>query len=486
MGAPGRRGTSAEKDLRRAALSAAAAAVALSSSVASANGRYPAAGQIAFDPAHPDTVLVRATYGLLLTTDAGQHWSWICERAVGYDGAEDPMMAFTADGTILAGLFEGLSSSHDSGCRWDLASGALAGHYIIDLSTERDDPSKAVLIISQSRGQDDAGANVYVAQLWETADDAQTWIQAGVDLPAGFVGLTVDTAPSDAQRVYVSGLSGAPDTVGVLERSDDGGATWQELPIPGSDGARLPYIAAVAPGDPDTVFVRVNGGSGDELVVTKDGGATWATVFQSQGSLLGFALSPDGATVAVGGEDDGLWTAPASTLAFTRASTIGVGCLAWAAAGLFVCGDELADAFTVGVSRDQGATFKPFLSVSQLCGPLSCAAGSDTAAVCPALWSMTRATLGGTTCTANADGGSPSASSASSTPSGGASSSGGGTSSYGGAGAGRGCGCGVAATTDWLPPALAIASIVLSSARRRRGATPHPPSQEQDDESPPR
>src|SRR5690242_6007758 len=82
--------------------------------VASANGRFPAAGQIAQGPASSDTILVRATYGLVLTRNGGQEWSWICEDAVGFGSAEDPMLAFAADGSILAGTFEGLSVSRDT------------------------------------------------------------------------------------------------------------------------------------------------------------------------------------------------------------------------------------------------------------------------------------------------------------------------------------------------------------------------------------
>src|ERR1700677_273630 len=76
---------------------------------ARANGRYPASSQLAVSPKDPSVMLVRATYGLLPSFDGGKTWSWVCEEAVGYDSEEDPTMAFTSDGTLLAGLFEGLS-----------------------------------------------------------------------------------------------------------------------------------------------------------------------------------------------------------------------------------------------------------------------------------------------------------------------------------------------------------------------------------------
>ena len=91
---------------------AAAAAVTLAGLPALANGRFPAAGQIVVDPSNPTHLLVRTTYGLNVSNDGGAHWSWICESAIGYGGTEDPMVAITADGTIIAGIFEGLSVTY--------------------------------------------------------------------------------------------------------------------------------------------------------------------------------------------------------------------------------------------------------------------------------------------------------------------------------------------------------------------------------------
>ncbi len=148
---------------------------------------------------------MRATYGILLSRDAGKSWSWICEGAVGYGNVEDPMMAFTADGTILAGIFEGLSVGQPDGCTWAFAPGGLADKYVIDLALEKADASPGVLIISNSVGQDAAGRPSSSPAL---ADRRQR--QGPGPRPASisrrsFLGLTADTAPSNPQRVYLSG-----------------------------------------------------------------------------------------------------------------------------------------------------------------------------------------------------------------------------------------------------------------------------------------
>jgi photosystem II stability/assembly factor-like uncharacterized protein len=441
----------------RLALSVTAASLAALSlaSPAHANGRYPAAGLIAIHPSKPDTILVRATYGSLLTKNGGQRWSWICEPAIGYGGFEDPMVSFTADGTILAGIFEGLSISHDLGCQWDFAPGGLSGKYVIDLAVDKVDPTKGVLIISNSAGQDDAGAPVFLTQLWETTDSGKTWAQAGVNLPKEFLGLTVDTAPSDAKRVYVSGRYGPPDYLGAIHRSDDRGATWQKLLIPGSDDVHLPYIAAIDPHDPDIVYVRLDGDPTDQLIVSKDGGMTWNKVYESKGDLLGFALSPDGATVAIGGDKDGLLTSPASSLAFTQASTVGVKCLTWSAAGIYACADEFVDGFTAGVSTDQGKTFTPIMHLAELCGPLECAADTSVGMTCTAAWPATQATIMAKPCDGSGGSGSTSGSGT------GGGGSGGGESS--------GCSCSLPAPEGSEAAAGAVVMLGIAGALARRG-----------------
>ena len=449
---------------RRAAVVGAAALCLSAPAVASANGRFPAAGQIALDPAAPDTILVRATYGLLLTRDRGKKWSWICEDAVGFGGSEDPMLAFAANGSILAGTFEGLSVSEDTGCDWGFVGQGLAGFYVIDLAMEKDDPSKGVLLAADTAG---------LTQLWETGDDGATWTQAGVNLPPSFVGATVETAPSDRNRVYASGRLGPPGypaLPGVIERSDDRGATWQPLFIPGSDDQNLPFVSGVDPKDPDVLYVRLDGNPTDQLVVSRDGGASWKKVFETKtpapgdtSDLLGFALSPDGSTVAVGGPKDGLWTAPTSTLAFSKVSTMSALCLTWSTDGLYGCADEIADEFTAGISTDQGKTWTPLLHLAGLCGPLACGAESGVTKLCTDLWPLVAPGIGAPGC----DG--ASSSSASSGP-GGADAGGSGSGGGSGSSSGRGCACEVACGTTAGLGSLAAALLGAAglAARRRR------------------
>lgn len=442
-------------------LGSAAAFVLAASFVAApalANGRFPAAGQISVDPSDPNHLVIRTTYGLTVSTDHGAHWSWICEAAIGYGGTEDPMMSIMADGTLIAGIFEGLSTSHDKGCQWDFAQGGLKERYVIDLATEQATPKNAVLLISNS-----VGGSMFLTQLWETKDNAKTWTVAGVDMPVDFLGLTLDAAPGNSQRVYVSGRYGKPGYEGAIERTDNRGATWQKLLIPGSNDTSLPYIGGIDPQNPDVVYVRLDTPKADKLVVTKDGGATWKDVFTGTGNLLGFAISPDGATVAVGGDTDGVWTAPASTLAFTQVAKIGTKCLTWTAAGLYACADEFVDGFAAGLSTDQGHTFTPVMHLQVLCGPLECAATTTSGATCPDAWGATKLTIGGATCEGSTSSGSTGAGTSSSAGAGTTSSSSGGSSSS----SDGGCSMSAPAAAGSVVPGLILAGAALARRRRR-------------------
>ena len=146
--------------------------------------------------------------------------------------------------------------------------------------------------------------------------------------------------------------------------------------------------------------MRVPGETADAMLVTHDGGTTWTTAFQGTGGLLGFALSPDGATILVGGAKDGLWRASTSDLTFAKVSPLGVLCLAWASPGVYACADEATDGFTVGLSTDEGATFTAVMHRADLTGPLACDAGTSVGAQCPALWPATECVIGAASCDA--------------------------------------------------------------------------------------
>jgi MYXO-CTERM domain-containing protein len=424
------------------------AALVCATRPAGANGRFPRAGVIAVDPSDPGHIVVRATYGLLSTADGGKTWSWVCEQSVGFSDNEDPMVAITKNGTLLAGVSHGLGVSTDRGCDWSLVGGELSDRYAVDLATEKNSPERAVAILSNG-----IGGGKFDTTVFESADDGATWSQAGVSLPEDFYGLAIDAAPSDTNRLYASGRSGAPDYLGVIERSDDRGKTWQRFAIPGATEQSPPFLSAVDPNDPDVLYVRLDSAEADVLVVSRDGGLSWETAFEGNGPLLGFALSPDGKKVAVGGDKDGIRMAPADTLVFEKVSDLGAKCLLWTSDAFYACGEELENGFTIGISKNEGKTFQALHHLGRIC-PLECPSETTTEQECPSQWGAVALTLDAESCDADPpDAGPPSSAAAS------------GSSNDGGR---EGCACNVAGGGALDGGFLFIAAALSVWARRRR------------------
>lgn len=421
---------------------------------AAANGKFPAAGQIVVDPGDPAQVFVRTTFGILVSRDAGQAFDWICESGAGYAGNVDPGIAVTGSGAVLAGISDGLLVGRDAGCGFALAGGAIAGQPIADVSVSKSDPTIAIALSSAATGN----------AVFLSMDDAATWTPAGAALPPTFRGLTLDAAPSDPSRIYVSGLDESAGNAAALARTLDAGATWEILPIPPA-GGRAPYLAAVDPVDPAIVYVRLDGTPGT-LLVSRDAGASWTSVFTIPGYIQAFALSPDGKTVLAGGRMDGVWRAPATTYAFERVSAMGVQCLSWSGADVYACGST----FAVGRSTDMGSTFTPLLRLECVRGPLACDAATTVGAKCPGEWPALRIKIGSMYCADGAGGSSGTGSTKSDTgaPTGG---SGGG----GGSGSPNGCACGVGSGSarggePEERSALAwvgVAALLMASRRKR-------------------
>lgn len=380
---------------------------------ASANGRFPNAGDIAFNRVDPAHLLLRTTYGFLQTRDSGENWSWTCEGALGIPfGEYDPPVGLTGDGTaVIAVSFDGFATSRD-GCTWAPTAAVVDGQLIRDM-TNLPDTTDGLLVMTSTHNPNYDRRAPYDNWIVETRDNARTWAMKGPPLPRNILVSTLEVAPSLPNRIYVSGTTyelpdgdaGMPFPRGVFMRSDDGGATWttthQSLP---TDRANV-FIAGVDPNNPDIVYTRVTHDENTReltaptiLRVTYDKGVTWRDLvttalpeFGVDKSMLGFALSPDGQKVVFGGLF-GVYEAqapvgPSSPFEYAEINTVQSRCLKWTSTGIYTCASEPYDAYTVGRSTDGGHTFKGlYRNVDDTC-PLQCEAGTSTANVCPREWS---------------------------------------------------------------------------------------------------
>jgi hypothetical protein len=269
---------------------------------------------------------------------------------------------------------------------------------------------------------DDAGLPLTYAQVFETTDNGKTFAALGTPIDPTVDVTTIDVTRTDPNRIYVSGTRGYGASKSAwLFVSHDKGATWSQSPItqfdPNSEAGI--YIAAIDPTNADRVYLRSAGtltGGQSRIFYTVNGGAAGGATFSLPGSLpadggftaaeammneingeiLGFAITPDGATAFAGTVQSGLWMAKTSDMQFKQVNAgLHVHCLQTRTTAqgteLWACGDILSG-FTLGVSTDNGATFKSKMQyVTSVCGPVECApnpggplgcGADDNASVC--------------------------------------------------------------------------------------------------------
>jgi hypothetical protein len=389
--------------MRRAPLASAVVCTLLClSTSAAAKGPFPASNQIIFSPNDKNLVVLRTSYGILPSRDDGATWGYICKSALGLDPTdpEDPSLALTANNSLLAGTSKGLDVSTDVGCNWTcIKQNGLEGQPIADLVVRPGNPASAVAI-TKTYVQTDGGPVTTVSQVYETTDNGATWTPTGIPIASNFVVSAIDVAKGDPNRLYVAATDPFDrPTMAALFVSTNKGATWtkQVLPAAQFDPSTedMIVIGAVDPNDSDRVYLRssgmLTGGQSRLTVVTRastTASFTTAKAFQVArakdgaitGELLGFALSPDGRKVYVGSQEDGLWVASASDLAFTKKSSIIVQCLAARGDELWACSAAVSG-FVAGVSTDDGAHFTPKMRlVGELTGPIACRANPSGAA----------------------------------------------------------------------------------------------------------
>lgn len=345
---------------------------------ARANGRFPTAQHVLVGPGETsDVIVLRTTFGLLVSRNGGGSFRWICEDSLFYPAVYgtvvplDPPAEITATGRVVYGYPDGLRSLTD-GC-------AFADHRAADMRNVTDLAANPAGTAMYAIQYDAAGQRSY---LFSVPTDTMNFRVRG----AAFAGVelsTVDGAPSNFDRVYLAGAT-LDGRAPVLYRSDDGGVTRRSIGTPAQLGDAA-FVSGVARNNPDVLFVRVNQGLGSVLLRTLDGGATFAAVAQTSDPMTGFALSDDAQTVWVGSVNDGLLRSTDGGATFARVNPLPVIGLRFHAGTLWACSDWLRT-FALGRSSDGGANFTRVLRFEDLEGPPVCTNPGENVTVCESRW----------------------------------------------------------------------------------------------------
>ncbi len=365
------------------------ALVAALPSVASANGRNPHTVSIHMRKGDAQSLYVGTTFGFAISNDGGCTFHWLCEQSIGYGGTWDPAYEVASDGAIFATTFEGLRVSRDGGCTFSTVPST--GNQWIDALTIG--PSGDVWIGTATT----AGMNDVLV----STDNGMTFSSRGM-ASAEKWWKSVAVAPSNAQRVYITGYQVAGTPAAYFYRSDNGGTDWTPSPLANVmyGGTPVLRVRAVDPANPDVVYLSSeasNPPSGDRLYRSLDGGATWTEVLATSASIhdvlvrdaqtVFVATQIRTATSLVGGPT---YKSSDSGASFTELSGVPqMACIAQDASGdLLGCGANWEPDFAaIARSSDGGATWTKQWRFIEMADALKCPAGTEQHDTCDvSLW----------------------------------------------------------------------------------------------------
>lgn len=380
--------------MRTRILIAALALAAVVPDEALANGRPPQSVKLRFRPGSDQDMLLGVTFGLMLSHDNAATWRWICESAVGFEGTFDPDYEYSASGAIFATTFDGLRFTRD-GCVWSPVPSPLDTWLVTQVAIGPNgtlfagaaDPVRGSGIF---RSTDDGASWQPTASMMQTFD----WFE------------TLEVAPSDPQRVYVTGyrLSSGQPRARLLFRSLNAGGNWEQLQTTAFVGTEFSdlRLMAIDPTNPDVVYMKLTfatKGIADALFRTDNwsrpttqGGPTWTRVLQVEASITAVTVRDNGEVWAAT-QTQGTHKSTDGGNTFTQVPglTFEAACLEERRSddSLWMCANHLPpDLMALGRSPSGAAgSWEVKLQYKDIVAPVRCPAGNDQHDDCEAnLW----------------------------------------------------------------------------------------------------
>jgi photosystem II stability/assembly factor-like uncharacterized protein len=152
-------------------------------------------------------------------------------------------------GTVYGGVFK----SSDRGMSWEAANQGLGNLFVHSLAV---DPQNGNTVY----------AGTYGEGVYKSPDGGETWFPANHGIAPRSIVYTLAINPVNPQVLYAGTRIQGTTYTGILYRSLDGGASWENTLEFGSDWV---YSAAVNPASPNIVLVATH--SGGPLISTQSG-----------------------------------------------------------------------------------------------------------------------------------------------------------------------------------------------------------------------
>jgi hypothetical protein len=346
---------------------------------------------IQFGRGSDQEIVVGTDFGMLRSRDGGATWRWFCAQAVRYAGQFAPRYAVSSTGAVFATTFDGAAVMRD-GCSFDATP--VGTTFVASLAIS---PSGAVHLASSSGG---VPGDV---KIYTSTDDGVTFPTTADPGMAADWWESIVVAPSNAQRVYLSGYRfNGQQKEHLLFWSDDGAASFLSLATTAfvtSVNSKID-IVGVDPTDANRVYATVdytNGNSGVDLYRSDDAGTSWTKIL-TMDSKMAFVARANGEIVAATklevakvSKDRGATWAPIGC-------ALHISCLAENAAGeLWACTHNYSD----GTPSDGFGLMKTIdlvvwtgvLSFEDVAGPASCPSGTIETDTCEGQWPALQSNL---------------------------------------------------------------------------------------------
>jgi MYXO-CTERM domain-containing protein len=340
-----------------------AAAVLVSTSwtaVARADGAFPDSQSILTPAQLPNETLLATNFGLVMSFDRDQTWTYSCEQdlsqfAILYSMGAAPL------NRIYAVSQSGAIYTDDTSCTWHASTG-MGAAAASDVFADPTNVNRVLAVTSMTNG--DAGALYMVV---ESSDAGTSFSQVRYTAAAGDRITGVEIARSNPQTIYLTLTSGAAYTPKVAVSTNGGGSwTLHDLSASLPSGTFSIYLVSVDPSDPQKLILRVGSSAGQALAISSDGG-TSATVPLSfpGGVFTAFARMDSGSLIAGGAvgtsnvayrstDNGATWPAlPPVPFTFKGMSARGK--------KLYAALSNMTDFYAIETSSDEGMTWDPLL-----------------------------------------------------------------------------------------------------------------------------
>ncbi len=357
-------------------------ALALLPCPALADGALPDSLALVLPADRPQEIIAATNFGLLVSTDDGAHFDWICEQAIGTNAYLYQVGPAPQD-VLYALSLDGLSYSTDDGCSWqhgDLGPSVIA----LDVFPAADDANRVFAIAQPPQG--DAG---FVRRsVYQSVDQARTFPQVLFTSNEGDLITGIELARS-APDLWATVYQYSPVVPRLAHSTDDGG-TWTTVDL-ASAGAVVPRLLAVDPADPLKLYLRLSTGAGADALARWDDAAQSLTVVkQLNDRMTGFVRRADGSLLLseIAGN---AWSSPDGQTFSTVDTKDHLRALGERDGKLYALADNYGDGWAVGVSSNGGHDWTHLFQYGQLRGIRAC---GNLAQTCAGPWLNLKTQLG--------------------------------------------------------------------------------------------